>query len=131
VFPANLAAILAGITAVLTGISQAKSMLGFSEGGYTGSGGKYEPAGIVHKGEVVFSQRDVSMMGGASRVNAMRPTYKGYADGGIVTAASTAPINQSFAFRSSMNNQPQVVASWKEATELNSRIQFKEALVTL
>ena len=24
---------------------------GFAEGGYTGSGGKYEPAGIVHKGE--------------------------------------------------------------------------------
>jgi len=130
-FPGNLAAILTGITAVLTGISQAKGLLGFASGGYTGDGGKYEPAGIVHKGEVVFNQRDVSMMGGPQRVNAMRPTFKGYADGGIVTAASTNPIKANFAFRSAMNNQPTIVASWKEATELNTRIQFKESLVTL
>lgn len=131
-FPGNLAAIFTGITTVLTGITQARNILsGFAEGGYTGPGGKYEPAGIVHKGEVVFNQRDVALMGGPNRVNAMRPTFKGYADGGIVTAASTAPINQSFAFRSAVNKQPQIVASWKEATELNARIQFKEALVTL
>lgn len=29
---------------------------GFAGGGYTGSGGKYEPAGVVHKGEYVFDQ---------------------------------------------------------------------------
>jgi len=116
---------------IATVLAQAAQSLGqFANGGYTGPGGKYEPAGIVHKGEVVFSQRDVSMMGGPQRVNAMRPTFKGYADGGIVTAASTGPINQSFAFRSAMDNQPTIVASWKEATELNTRVQFKESLVT-
>lgn len=36
---------------------------GYAEGGYTGAGGKYEPAGIVHKGEVVFSQSDVARIG--------------------------------------------------------------------
>lgn len=30
---------------------------GFSSGGYTGRGGKYEPAGIVHKGEYVLPQK--------------------------------------------------------------------------
>jgi len=40
----------------------------FSGGGYTGYGGKYEPAGIVHKGEVVFSQRDVRNHGGVAAV---------------------------------------------------------------
>ncbi|WP_272872047.1 phage tail tape measure C-terminal domain-containing protein, partial [Vibrio anguillarum] len=29
--------------------------IGFSSGGYTGSGGKNQPAGIVHRGEVVWS----------------------------------------------------------------------------
>jgi hypothetical protein len=54
------------------------------------------------------------------------------AGGGVVeTQSATGPINQSFAFRSAMNNQPTIVASWKEATELNTRIQFKESLVTL
>lgn len=45
---------------------------GFSEGGYTGSGGKYETAGVVHKGEVVWSQADIRRAGGVSTVEAMR-----------------------------------------------------------
>ena len=54
----------------------------FSSGGYTGAGGKYEPAGIVHKGEVVFSQRDVRNHGGVAAVERLR--LRGYADGGVV-----------------------------------------------
>jgi tape measure domain-containing protein len=53
----------------------------FADGGYTGDGGKNQPAGIVHKGEVVFSQDDVRRFGGAKNVDRMR---RGYADGGIV-----------------------------------------------
>jgi len=58
----------------------------FADGGYTGDGGKYQPAGVVHRGEVVFSQEDVRQLGGAMVVDAMRPTsgLKGYANGGIV-----------------------------------------------
>lgn len=37
---------------------------GYSTGGYTGAGGVNTPAGIVHKGEVVFNQRDVARFGG-------------------------------------------------------------------
>lgn len=59
---------------------------GFDGGGYTGAGGKYEPAGIVHKGEVVFSQDDVKRWGGVSRVEQLR--LRGYANGGIVGAQS-------------------------------------------
>lgn len=58
---------------------------GKAEGGYTGPGGKYEPAGIVHRGEVVFSQDDVRRFGGAARVEALR--LRGYANGGIVGGA--------------------------------------------
>lgn len=45
---------------------------GFSVGGYTGAGGIHEAAGIVHKGEVVFSQRDVAKFGGWQAVEAIR-----------------------------------------------------------
>jgi hypothetical protein len=45
---------------------------GFSEGGFTGGGGKYEPAGVVHRGEVVFSQDDVARHGGPGAVESMR-----------------------------------------------------------
>ncbi|HEZ1858785.1 TPA: phage tail tape measure protein [Neisseria meningitidis] len=41
-------------------------------GGYTGAGGVNEAAGIVHKGEVVFSQRDVARFGGWQAVEALR-----------------------------------------------------------
>ena len=56
----------------------------FADGGYTGAGGIYEPAGIVHAGEVVWSQRDIARAGGVGIVEAMRLGRRGYADGGVV-----------------------------------------------
>lgn len=65
------------------------SKRGMASGGYTGDGGKYQPAGIVHKGEVVWNQEDVRAAGGPRAANAMRPT-SGYAGGGIVGMNSIA-----------------------------------------
>jgi hypothetical protein len=45
---------------------------GFSSGGYTGSGSHLEAAGIVHRGEVVFSQADIARHGGVAAVEALR-----------------------------------------------------------
>lgn len=45
-------------------------------------GGVNEPAGVVHKGEVVWSQRDVARAGGVEIVEAMRRGLTGYASGG-------------------------------------------------
>ncbi|SFM00669.1 phage tail tape measure protein, lambda family [Bradyrhizobium sp. NFR13] len=58
----------------------------YADGGYTGPGGKYTPKGVVHAGEVVFSQRDVARAGGVSAVEGMR--LRGYADGGAVAMPS-------------------------------------------
>lgn len=46
--------------------------IGFSGGGYTGPGGVNDPAGVVHKGEVVWSQADIRRFGGVSAVEALR-----------------------------------------------------------
>ena len=43
--------------------NQAKALMQLYTGGYTGDGGKYEPAGIVHRGEYVFNQDDVNRIG--------------------------------------------------------------------
>lgn len=59
----------------------------FASGGYTGAGGKYDPAGIVHRGEVVWSQEDIRAWGGVGVVESLRK-HRGYADGGIVAAPS-------------------------------------------
>jgi len=56
----------------------------FADGGYTGPGAKWEPAGVVHKGEVVWSQADVARWGGPGIVDALRQGAPGYADGGPV-----------------------------------------------
>ncbi len=45
---------------------------GFAEGGYTGPGGVNDPAGIVHKGEVVWSQADIKRFGGVAAVESLR-----------------------------------------------------------
>ncbi len=41
----------------------AQTIAGFYDGGYTGSGAKYDPAGVVHKGEIVWSQDDIRRWG--------------------------------------------------------------------
>lgn len=64
-------------------------LTGFSSGGYTGDGGKYAAAGIVHKGEVVFSQEDIARWGGVANVEKIRTGGVGsYSDGGVVGASA-------------------------------------------
>lgn len=56
----------------------------FYAGGYTGPGGKYEPAGVVHRGEYVFPQEDVNRLGVP-----FLQSLRGYARGGLVVGANT------------------------------------------
>ena len=88
----------AGNAAVTSGTQSINSDLlnrlmkgGKSEGGYTGPGGKFEPAGIVHKGEGVLSQEDMAALGGVHAFNALRAALRsGYASGGVVGGAAAA-----------------------------------------
>jgi hypothetical protein len=74
-----------------------KTIFGFDEGGYTGPGGKYQPAGIVHAGEFVHRQEVVRQPGALEfldRFNRMgMSALPGYADGGYVprTAGMVPP----------------------------------------
>ncbi|HGU9764566.1 TPA: phage tail tape measure protein, partial [Acinetobacter baumannii] len=73
-FPYNLPLIAGAVAqgaSIIANIRAIKDQ-GFADGGYTGSGGKYEPAGIVHKGEVVWSQEDIRRWGGVGLVENMR-----------------------------------------------------------
>ena len=65
---------MAGINAVVTNAKLLANT--FANGGYTGAGGKYEPAGIVHKGEYVFTQEDVNRIG-LSNLEAMHNSENG------------------------------------------------------
>ncbi|MCG9523375.1 tape measure protein [Acinetobacter pittii] len=73
-FPYNLPLIAGAVAqgaSIIANIRAIKDQ-GFADGGYTGSGGKYEAAGIVHKGEVVWSQEDIRRWGGVGLVENMR-----------------------------------------------------------
>ncbi|MEY9375885.1 tape measure protein [Rhizobium leguminosarum] len=60
------------------------SLIGFSGGGYTGDGGKYEPKGIVHGGEFVVTKEATRRIG-VQALNAMNyGRVPGYAEGGYV-----------------------------------------------
>ncbi|EPY5247345.1 MULTISPECIES: phage tail length tape measure family protein [Klebsiella pneumoniae complex] len=72
-YPANIIAMasIAAQTASIVSSIQAVSGVGFASGGYTGPGSKYQPAGIVHKGEYVFDQASTNRIG-VSQLEALR-----------------------------------------------------------
>lgn len=59
----------------------------YSDGGYTGPGGKYDPAGVVHGGEVVIRKEVVDQPGMKDYLVGLNA--RGYADGGYVTPVTT------------------------------------------
>jgi hypothetical protein len=70
--------ILAPIAAATT-FAALEALAVFSDGGYTGPGGKYEAAGIVHRGEYVMSAESVNRIG--------LPTLEALHTGGDISAA--------------------------------------------
>ncbi|MEF2074349.1 hypothetical protein [Consotaella aegiceratis] len=76
----------------------------FDKGGYTGAGGKHEPAGIVHRGEYVIDA-DTTRRIGVANLDALR----GYADGGLVGGnRSYAPVSSRAAATTATTKAPNV-----------------------
>lgn len=110
---AGLTSLISGIGSLFGGggggqnwIGSLASMFGFADGGYTGPGAKYQPAGVVHAGEYVFSQAATRRLGVgvlenmhrlASGSFAPRAPRWGYADGGAVNlpGAGAPTVNAS------------------------------------
>ncbi|WP_454914980.1 tape measure protein [Xanthobacter sediminis] len=61
----------------------------YADGGYTGPGGKYDPAGVVHRGEYVFDAAATKRIG-LDTLEAIRRGKAGYAKGGPVGLPSFA-----------------------------------------
>lgn len=63
------------------------SFQAYDGGGFTGTGGKYDPAGVVHKGEFVFTKEATERIGVENLYGMMR----GYASGGLVDTPTERP----------------------------------------
>lgn len=66
----------------------------FWDGGWTGPGGRYEPAGIVHRGEYVFDATSTSKAG-VAYLDSLRNKLRGYASGGPVGIDGGMPMGGS------------------------------------
>ncbi|QHD50062.1 hypothetical protein [Vreelandella aquamarina] len=85
-FGANSVPAMAGMSATY-GLSSTLALTGFSNGGYTGPGGKYDPAGIVHAGEFVVRKEMVERPGVLAMLEGLN---RGYANGGYVGSSPAA-----------------------------------------
>jgi hypothetical protein len=118
--------------AAIIGLSLLSAALAsFATGGYTGAGGKFEPAGIVHKGEFVIPADVVSKKGPGYFYGLMeslrfdRPEpLGGYALGGFVgqdapaRATSSEPAARpSNRFNIGLFNDPAALRRWAQSQE--------------
>ncbi|WP_323784627.1 hypothetical protein [Thalassovita sp.] len=80
----------------------------FATGGYTGDGGKFEPAGVVHRGEFVMSKEATRRIGVGNLEALHSAAKRGYASGGLVGGA--APLRSAQTARSgALNDAGQVI----------------------
>ncbi len=130
---------IAGVAAVLaSGLAAVQRIRGFADGGYTGSGGKYEPAGIVHRGEYVLPQEVVKAIG-VKQLDTLRSRYTrsapgrgSYATGGVVrqTLSSSATLAaERDAQMTMLNLQP--VLYREDAARVENRVRVRESYSTL
>ncbi|EMT5579496.1 phage tail tape measure protein [Enterobacter hormaechei subsp. steigerwaltii] len=78
------------------GFSSGGAVPEFDTGGYTGVGGKYQPKGVVHGGEFVFTKEATSALGVGNLYSLMR-SAQGYANGGYVGHAPMYGLQSSSA----------------------------------
>lgn len=122
---------LAGLAGIGTGILG--KLFGFADGGYTGDGGKYEPAGVVHKGEYVMSKKATSRIGVGNLEAMHRGALGGFAEGGFVGNAPSIRMpdlkaaNSSAAVQAISINAPITVNGSAGTPEQNNDLAGKLA----
>lgn len=132
-YPGNLVAMATTIATILANIASARQYIdGFAEGGYTGDGGKYEAAGIVHKGEYVVPQSVNYAPAAQPHIHALESMrVRGYADGGFVANQSTASVNQALIMANALKALPRPIVDVREVTIKQRNIEVRENISTL
>ncbi|MDR9705552.1 tape measure protein [Acinetobacter baumannii] len=126
-FPLNIPLIAGAVAqgaSIIANIRAIKDQ-GFADGGYTGSGGKYEPAGIVHKGEVVWSQDDIRRWGGVGLVENMRKSANPEAfinNHAINNTSAENVFNRSFLSSKAFNDNQNISNIFNQPTRENQII---------
>lgn len=122
--------IISAASAIAAGLASVAQINGveFAEGGYTGDGAKYEPAGVVHRGEYVVPQSVVKSPSAQYHLGALEGMRRGYADGGYVRNSVSQPINAQLELANIIKNMPAGEVSVKEITKTQKKITVKEQI---
>lgn len=113
---------------------------GHAYGGYTGHGGKFEPKGVVHGGEFVFTKEATAKLGIGNLYRLMH-SAQGYASGGFVgslagkvpstpvTTSSSSGVNITVVNQITVtgNGDAVLAQAMKEATEQGSEAGAQKA----
>ena len=95
----------------------------YAEGGYTGDGGKYEPKGVVHGGEFVFTKEATNRIGVGTLYRMMR----GYSAGGYVGATPTGGGGEVNIVVNNNSSNAQATATTKTDSFGNRQIEIMVA----
>ncbi|HEN8706797.1 TPA: tape measure protein [Pseudomonas putida] len=92
------------------------ALAGFSSGGYTGDGGKFEPKGVVHGGEFVLRKEVVQLPGMRGYLEGLNK--RGYASGGYVGGANDLSV-PSFSMPSTEDRQAETASPPSKGVVVN------------
>lgn len=119
--------------AIAAGLAQVAAINGvqFAEGGYTGQGQKYEPAGVVHRGEYVTPKHIVESAPAQPHLRALETMRRGYADGGFVTNETVSSSQLAMITANAIRNMPRPVVGVKQIVREMQAVQVKQSTSTL
>lgn len=92
----------------------ASSGWGFASGGYTGPGGKYEPAGVVHRGEYVINAEATRMLG-RSFLDRLNTGHIPATSGGGTSQVVSVP--QTFIIQGRLDARTEQQIAWRGGAE--------------
>ena len=136
---------LRGVASFAPGGQAVAIATGFASGGYTGDGGKYEPAGIVHRGEYVINKEKTNLlkpfldMLNYSPMHVIKKMLQeialpalpmpampkiSYATGGYVTSSQLPSFNNDFGVFESMLNVLNRIEQKENVVNMNVRTEW-------
>jgi hypothetical protein len=121
--------IISAGAAVVSGLASVAKINGveFAEGGWTGPGSKYQPAGIVHADEYVVNKSINNSPAAQPHIAALESMrVRGYADGGYVSNSVTQPINQQLQLMDIIKNLGPFEVSAVEMTKVQKKVKVKQ-----
>lgn len=96
---------------------------GFEDGGFTGRGGKSEPAGVVHKGEYVFTKAATERLGVGNLEALQNGGLPGFMSGGLVGSVPAVSRSVSTSGASSQANELAVTVYMQNDGNLATFVQ--------